>query len=187
MALTKRSALSAIVYDRYGSKKGLLRHVFYKTLWLCGAFRHDKSIDASQYKRLVFVCSGNICRSPLAEAYARHLGVNAVSCGLHCTEDHQADPRAQAYAKTIGLDLTVHKTRHIRNFEFQSSDLIIGMEPSHLIAIKEYQIRNATLGLAGVFCDPARPYIHDPYNCSDDFFFQCEAHVVNAVEKLLAQ
>lgn len=187
MALKKRSALHAIVYDRYGSKKGLLRYLFYKILWIFGAFRPNKSIDFSQVKRLIFVCSGNICRSPLAEAYARHLGANAFSCGLHCTNNHPADPRAEAYARAAGLDLNNHQTQHIHNFEFQSGDLIIGMEPKHLRELNRITLNGADTVLAGAFCESPTPYLHDPFNCSAEYFRLCEERVLDSVRGLLGR
>jgi len=187
MALKKRSAFSAIVYDRYGSKKGLLRYLIYKILWICGAFRPDSSIDLSQVKRLVFVCSGNICRSPLAETYARYLGANAVSCGLHCTDNHPADPRAQAYAEKSGLDLSDHQTQYIRNFEFEHGDLIVGMEPKHLRELNKMALNGAKTVLAGAFCKTPKPYLHDPFNCSAEYFGLCEERVLDSVRGLLGK
>lgn len=188
MALLRRPSLAhVIIYDRYGSKKGVLRHLFYKTLWLFGAFRPSKSIGRLKFQRLVFVCSGNICRSPLAEAYARHLGANAVSCGLHCTDNHPADPRAQVYAKKMGLDLSNHKTRHIRHFEFQTGDLIVGMEPKHLNELKKLPLNGACTVLAGTLSKNPRPYLHDPFNCSEEFFWLCEEKVLESVRGLLGK
>ena len=177
--------IKAIVYDRYGSKKGLLRHLYYRLAWLFGAYRSKKALAPSLFNRLIFVCSGNICRSPVAEAYACHLGFNAFSCGLHCTDDHPADPRAEAYAQSIGLNLAIHKTKNIRNFKFQESDLIIGMEPKHVRELKELNLCGATVALAGAFCNPPIPYIHDPFNCSKPHFTLCEDRVAESVRGLL--
>lgn len=68
-------------------------------------------------ERVVFVCSGNTCRSPLAAAIAvrllgqRGLPIAVASAGLRALAGGRADPRAAATAARRGLDLSGHRTR----------------------------------------------------------------------------
>lgn len=90
-------------------------------------------------KRIMFVCSGNICRSPLAhrlfEAQAREAGVagqfQVESSGIgdwHAGED--ADPRMRATARAHGLTLH-HRAQQITRRDLEEYDLILVMDLSH--------------------------------------------------------
>jgi len=87
-------------------------------------------------KKILFVCMGNICRSPLAEGVFRHLVEEAGrgeefeidSCGTggwHAGE--LADPRSRAVAQKYGLNLT-HRARQFQKADFDKFDLIVVMD-----------------------------------------------------------
>ncbi|PSF06476.1 hypothetical protein C7H08_15320 [Marinobacter halophilus] len=175
------------MYERYGSKKGFLRFYYHRVLALAGVYRrYSRNADFPATRRVVFICSGNICRSPLAEVYARSLGMEAASCGLNCGDDYPADPRAREFAREQGLSLEHHKTVNVRDFRFEDSDLVVVMEPSHLGQFEKKVGRNYTLVLAGNYCEKPTPYIHDPFNCCPAFFTRCEATVMESVRGLYA-
>jgi len=85
--------------------------------------------------RLLFVCLGNICRSPLVEQVARETlaaaGIEATlaSCGTggwHAGEG--ADPRMVAAARQAGHDLARHRARQLRARDFADFDLLLAMD-----------------------------------------------------------
>lgn len=91
-------------------------------------------------KKVLFVCLGNICRSPLAEAlFNQHVKetdlqdkFTADSCGTaayHIGE--QPDSRSRANAQENGLDYS-HQARQIREKDFTEFDLIIPMDASNM-------------------------------------------------------
>ncbi|MDP2359534.1 MAG: hypothetical protein Q8O14_02100 [bacterium] len=89
-------------------------------------------------RRILFVCSGNICRSPAAEAIARlwldrhALGqVATASCGsLRITGEPAAALTVEALARR-GVDLRGHRSRPLSHFLLREADLVVGMEPAH--------------------------------------------------------
>ncbi|WP_230473858.1 low molecular weight protein-tyrosine-phosphatase [Dyella choica] len=90
-------------------------------------------------KSLLFVCLGNICRSPLVEAVARkHLAaagfdIDVASCGTggwHAGE--QADPRMRAAAAKAGYDLEPHRARQLSAGDFKRYDLLLAMDSNNL-------------------------------------------------------
>jgi len=180
--------LSQWFYERFGSKKGFVRLLYHRALAFAGAYgkyvRSNTGNAASQ--RIVFICSGNICRSPLAEVYARSLGIDAASCGLNCGTGFPADPRAREFAQGQGLSLEAHKTVNVRDFEFHNSDLIVVMEPSHLFQFQNRVGKNYPLVLAGNYCSNPTPYIHDPFSCCPAFFTRCETKVMECVRGICA-
>ena len=175
------------VYERFGSKQGLVRFFYHRALALSGAYRkYSCDTGSIASRRTVFICSGNICRSPLAEVYARSLGMEAASCGLNCGDAYPADPRARHFAREQGLSLDQHKTVNVRDFEFRDSDLIVVMEPSHLQQFEKKVGKGYSLVLAGSYCRNPIPYIHDPFNCCPVFFTRCESKVMECVRGLYA-
>jgi len=172
------------VYERFGSKKGFVRYLQHGLVALIGGYRQFPRVRPDKGRRLVFICSGNICRSPLAEVYAASLGWRAASCGLHCGDSYPADPRARAFAKRCGLDLDQHKTIHVTDFRFNADDLIVVMEPAHLEGFQQAVGDSYQLLLAGKYCKPANPYIHDPFNCCAEYFERCEKKVMESVRVL---
>ena len=101
--------------------------------------RPDHQLDLTQVRGVLFVCLGNICRSPLGEGlFARHARQRGVldrymidSCGLgdwHTGE--LPDPRTRRTAAKYGLELT-HRARQIRpSTDFVQFDLILPMDAS---------------------------------------------------------
>ncbi len=88
--------------------------------------------------RILFVCTANICRSPIAEHYLRkvidRLGARAIevrSTGTDAPIGAAADPMMARLAIEHGLDLGSHRSRPIDLAELQASDEIIVMERRH--------------------------------------------------------
>lgn len=173
--------MNRLVYERFGSRKGFLRFCYHWIVFRLGGYRDFTRLSALNGQRLVFICSGNICRSPLAEVYARSLGRDAASCGLNCGDGFPADARAIGFAASHGLSLENHKTVNVKDFEFRNDDLIIVMEPGQISEFQEKVSPAYTIGLAGTYCETPVPYIHDPFNCNDEFFKYCEKNVMESV------
>ncbi len=179
-------SISHYINKNYGSKHGLLNHLFYLLCYRFGRYRDLRIIEWHRVDRLIFVCAGNICRSPLASLCAVELGVKSESFGLRGDDGFAADPRAIRFADGQGMDLRPHIARNIRNYESREGDLIIGMEPDHAAALKKLSgSGQAQLTLAGLWLDHPKPYIHDPYSTNMDFFDKCEQEVAASVRNLV--
>lgn len=88
---------------------------------------------------ILFVCLGNICRSPLAEVafsslvtaegYGDTVHVDSAgTAGYH--EGEAADPRSRACARRHGLEIT-HRARQVREADFHRFDLMVAMDESN--------------------------------------------------------
>jgi protein-tyrosine phosphatase len=95
-------------------------------------------------KRVLFVCTGNICRSPTAEGVLRDLAkklrvdVHVESAGTH--DYHVGNPpdeRAQHHAKGRGYDLSAQRARQLRKRDFETFDLIVAMDRGHMKILEQ--------------------------------------------------
>jgi protein-tyrosine-phosphatase len=104
---------------------------------------------------ILFVCSGNTCRSPLAEAIARRLAEEAgradiavSSAGTEAWDGSPASDGALLVGMERGFDLSSHQSRQLTVEILEDSDLVLVMAPSHMARVKEMK-HDANVHLLG--------------------------------------
>lgn len=134
---------------------------------------------------VLFVCMGNICRSPLAEGlFRRELRLHGQSdafvvdsAGTHDYHVGSApDERAVAVARSHGVDISAQRTRQLTARDFDDFDHIYVMDHTNLrdaLRIRPEGARSsAELLLERVLGDP-EAVVHDPYGGGRAEFEQC--------------
>jgi len=95
---------------------------------------------------VVFVCMGNICRSPTAEGVFRHVVkarnlqdvIKIDSAGTHAYHIGESpDSRSQATAKSRGVDLSAQRARKVEADDFERFDYVIAMDCSNYENLKD--------------------------------------------------
>lgn len=87
--------------------------------------------------RLVFVCSGNICRSPIAAAYGRHkaaergVAVVVLSCGTLGIVGQPAAHGSQVAMAEVGIDISDHYSQGVQAAILDVADRVFVMAPRH--------------------------------------------------------
>lgn len=178
------NTISRYINDNYGSRRGLLVFATFYFLHRIGYREELKDIDFSRIKKLVFVCSGNICRSPIAESYAQHLGLTAESYGLHCRGGDSADPRAVEFGEKAGFDVSSHASRNISEYKPGNEDLVVAMEPNQIHALAPIVESGAQITLAPLWLRRPRLYIHDPFGSNPAFFDRCGNDLIEVLDRL---
>jgi protein-tyrosine phosphatase len=152
----------------------------------------------SEHASILFVCLGNICRSPLARWIFQDLvarrglqhRITIDSCGTgawHIGQD--ADPRAAATARTKGLD-PAHTARQICPEDFESFDLIVVMDRQNQRDVLALGAPPDKVRLMRSF-DPASTGkaldVPDPYYGGDEGFEHVHKLLAIAAEGLLSE
>lgn len=82
-------------------------------------------------KKILVLCTGNICRSPIGEFLLRKAlgdGYTVMSAGLNAVVDSGPDPMAVKVALEHGLDISIHKARQVNMDMLRWADLVLVME-----------------------------------------------------------
>jgi protein-tyrosine phosphatase len=118
--------------------------------------------------RILFVCMGNICRSPMVETVARvelaRAGIPAELASAGTESYHigePADPRAIDIAEANGYPLAQHRARQVAAADFGTFDMILTMDRVNLAAMRRHRPRDATL-------DPALFLAHVGFDALDE-------------------
>ncbi len=130
---------------------------------------------AERTTSVLFVCTGNICRSPTAEGVFRHMArrrgvaerILIDSAGIidfHAGEP--PDPRAVEHAARRGYDLTDLRARQLTLADYHNFDRILAMDRTHLRELKG-EAPKGTLGRIARFLDYSEAWrgqdVPDPY------------------------
>jgi protein-tyrosine phosphatase len=172
--------------NKYGGTYSFGRYFWHSLLDAANAYRCVPTPELCTFERLVFVCKGNICRSPYAEARARQLGMRTVSAGLDTTPGKGTDLTARAVAMRRGVDLTAHCTQRLTELSITQRDLILVMEPDQLKLVSQ-QTGIAVASLLGLYAIPRRAYLQDPFGRSITYFESCYDVIDSALARLQPQ
>jgi protein-tyrosine-phosphatase/predicted ATP-grasp superfamily ATP-dependent carboligase len=138
-------------------------------------------------RRILFVCTGNICRSPLAAALwqKRHPVMKAESAGFIPREGRRAPRNVQAAARARGACLADHRSRTVDEAMLRESDVIVLFEPRNFVELRrafpEYLDKIVMLG---ALLQPPRATIKDPYQLSTAETDPIAAQVDSALAEL---
>lgn len=129
---------------------------------------------------VLFVCLGNICRSPLAEAAfreeARRLKLDAIVDSAGTGDWHVGsppDPRAQAVARKNGVDISVLRGRQVKPADFRRFTHIIALDEDNLANLRRLAPADAVADLSLLLDhveDREGQPVADPYFGDDDGF-----------------
>lgn len=129
--------------------------------------------------KIAFVCTGNTCRSPIAEGYLNSMRlpeVVAVSRGL-CAGGEQVSRNSVLAAKKLGFDISGHISKQL-DAEALGADRIICMSESHKAALSAVGIKSEKISVLG-------SGISDPYGQTEEAYFSCTKAIADAIDRLV--
>ena len=137
------------------------------------------------FRKVLFVCIGNICRSPTAEIVLRSVlgtsGIAVSSAGLQALVDRPIDPTAGLLLQERGLDTEQHRARQLTPALLADADLVLVMERAHQARIaREVPQASGKVMLLGKWIGERE--IPDPYRQQRPAF----EHVLGLVDESVA-
>ena len=92
--------------------------------------------------QILFVCTANVCRSPMAEAIfnalaeERGLAWRAESAGVAALVDEDITPNARSALDEVGIYANEHRARQVGEEMLEEADLVLGMGPRHVATLR---------------------------------------------------
>jgi len=147
--------------------------------------------------KILFVCMGNICRSPLAEGIFKHMLVNAGRAGEFDIDSagtggwHQGnspDSRAISVAQAHGIDISAQRARRISAGDFDRFDLILALDRDNLRNLEKIATDTniGKLHLFNRYALATDEDIPDPYYGGRDGFERVYTMLLTGCSALLA-
>jgi protein-tyrosine-phosphatase len=149
------------------------------------ALRRDSGALARPIGSVLFLCLGNLCRSPFAEAAAaKHLpGMTIASAGFLSHDGRSSPPHVVLAARSLGFDVASARARRVTAAQVAAADLIVCMDASHLdLMAAEFPDAMPRTTLLGLF-NPGGPVeIRDPYEMSPSATREVFVEMQQAIE-----
>ena len=134
---------------------------------------------------MVFVCTGNICRSPYAESVGKNHGLIAVSCGVDTQNGLPADPTAILEAGRRGRDMTAHRTTRWQDLKIGGGDLIVATELRHAMEVRsKARENNCPVVLLSSLLPERFEVLRDPHGRSLQVYSRTFDLIDRSVERL---
>lgn len=167
-------------------------------MWLIPAdHQHESGTPTPKQTVILFVCTGNTCRSPLAEGLCKQLlaqrvgcdpallperGYRVLSAGVAASPGDPAAEPAIDVAHGFGVDLSLHRSRPVNPELLASATHVVTMTHAHAVALS---YRYPGIGPQTVPLCGAQGDLPDPIGGSHEHYRECADAIIHHLQRLL--
>ena len=129
-------------------------------------------------RNIVFVCTGNTCRSPMAEGYLKSIkpDFDVISRGL-TAEGLPVSHNSKIVMEKMGIDISSHISKQLTKEEAEGADFIVCMSPSHAQFLVMAGISEEKIRVLGV---------DDPYGQCLEVYEECRDQIIKGIDNLFS-
>lgn len=146
-------------------------------------------------KLVVFVCTANVCRSPMAEKLFEHAlaesksknKVKVFSAGISAMDGDQASENSLQACEEVGLDLTDHRSAALTRATLENASAIFCMTESHRALLNMYfEVPESTsIFLMREFIEDGSKELPDPFGQDMDVYRECRNRMQESLPSLV--
>lgn len=139
-----------------------------------------------KYKELVFLCTGNTCRSPMAEGIFKKFfpdsEMKVCSRGLMVFHEEKAGEHAIRVMAERNIDISTHRSKHFDMEEFSKDTLVLTMTEGHKTVVRQHGFLGDAYSLrefVGLNGD-----VDDPYGGDLELYRRCADEIETLIERI---